>query len=68
MWVAAGMMPKAVPGTRKWDRLAIDAKIDEASGANRAAANDNGLGEWRRKRDARKAQRADEDPAHPRQR
>jgi len=32
MWVAQGKMPPAIPGTRKWDRKAIDAKLDEISG------------------------------------
>lgn len=61
MWVASHKMPPAIPGTRKWDKRAIDAKLDEISGL---AVNDNvaevGLAEWRRKRDARKAQRAGE--------
>jgi hypothetical protein len=25
-------MPPCIPGTRKWDRRAIDAKLDEVSG------------------------------------
>lgn len=62
MWVASHKMPASIPGTRKWDKRAIDAKLDEISGLG---ANDNkaedGLSEWRRRRDARKAQRADED-------
>ncbi|MGO8211896.1 helix-turn-helix transcriptional regulator [Rhizobium ruizarguesonis] len=61
MWVASHKMPPAIPGTRKWDKRAIDAKLDEISGLG---VNDNkaegGLTEWRRKRDARKAQRANE--------
>ncbi len=31
-WVASHKMPPPIPGTRKWDRKAIDAKIDEISG------------------------------------
>lgn len=32
MWVATHKMPPTVPGTRKWDKKAIDAKLDEISG------------------------------------
>ncbi len=32
MWVASHKMPPAIPGTRKWDKRAIDAKLDEISG------------------------------------
>ena len=34
-WVATYKMPPAVPGTRKWDRKAIDAKLDEIGGHRR---------------------------------
>lgn len=61
MWVASHKMPPAIPGTRKWDKRAIDAKLDEISGL---AVNDNGgetdLQKWRRERDASKAKRANE--------
>lgn len=32
MWVTSHKMPPPIPGTRKWDRRAIDAKLDEISG------------------------------------
>ncbi|WP_245428154.1 helix-turn-helix transcriptional regulator [Rhizobium phaseoli] len=32
LWVATHKMPPCIPGTRKWDRRAIDAKLDEISG------------------------------------
>ncbi len=38
MWVASHKMPPAIPGTRKWDKRAIDARLDEISGL---AVNDN---------------------------
>lgn len=38
MWVASHKMPPAIPGTRKWDKKAIDARLDEISGLG---ANDN---------------------------
>lgn len=31
-WVSSHKMPPPIPGTRKWDRKAIDARIDEISG------------------------------------
>lgn len=31
-WVAAGTVPAALPGTRRWDRKAIDLALDKASG------------------------------------
>ena len=38
LWVATYKMPPCIPGTRKWDRRAIDAKLDEISGL---VVNDN---------------------------
>lgn len=67
MWVAQGKMPPAIPGTRKWDRKAIDAKLDEISGLIADPKEDEfdrwerlhgkketDLQKWRRERDARK--------------
>jgi hypothetical protein len=31
-WVARRIIPPAMPGTRRWDRHAIDAALDRASG------------------------------------
>lgn len=59
LWVATHKMPPSVPGTRKWDKRAIDARLDEISGLG---ANDNeeetDLQKWRRERDARRAKGA----------
>jgi hypothetical protein len=30
-WVRRGIMPRPIPGTRKWDRKAIDAALDRIS-------------------------------------
>ncbi|RCW80939.1 helix-turn-helix transcriptional regulator [Phyllobacterium bourgognense] len=54
-WVRQGTMPKPVPGTRRWDKSAIDAKLDTMAGI---AKNDNAetpLQKWRREHDARRA-------------
>lgn len=32
LWVATNKMPQSIPGTRKWDKRAIDARLDEISG------------------------------------
>lgn len=31
-WVRRGLVPPAIPGTHRWDRKAIDAALDKASG------------------------------------
>jgi hypothetical protein len=30
-WVRKGILPHAIPGTRRWDRKAIDLALDKAS-------------------------------------
>ncbi len=68
LWVANGKMPPAIPGTRKWDKRAIDARLDEISGLTTRDEDDfdrmlresdarrskRDLDNWRRERDARK--------------
>ncbi|MBB4272819.1 helix-turn-helix transcriptional regulator [Rhizobium mongolense] len=56
MWVASHKMPPAIAGTRKWDRRAIDAKLDEISGltppqvsAAPAAREHDTFETWKRK-------------------
>lgn len=61
MWVASHKMPPAIPGTRKWDKRAIDAKLDEISGlSTKTESSETGLQKWRKKRDER-----NEDPGRP---
>ncbi|NRQ15590.1 hypothetical protein [Ensifer sesbaniae] len=69
LWVATHKMPPAVPGTRKWDKRAIDAKLDEISGLGSSAEPEDAydkwmrehgeqetdLQKWRRERDGRRA-------------
>ena len=31
-WVKRGLVPGPIPGTQRWDRKAIDAALDRASG------------------------------------
>jgi hypothetical protein len=39
--VARGTMPKPLPGTRLWDRVAIDQALARIGGVTPVAANDN---------------------------
>ena len=58
LWVSTHKVPPSVPGTRKWDKRAIDAKLDEISGLSTPVKNQESEPQkWRRERDARKAQR-----------
>lgn len=40
LWVSTHKMPPAIPGTRMWDKRAIDAKLDEISGLVSSAPED----------------------------
>ncbi|MBB2753359.1 UNVERIFIED_ORG: hypothetical protein GGI57_004081 [Rhizobium aethiopicum] len=65
LWVATHKMPPCIPGTRKWDKRAIDAKLDEISGLDvsltedrytrwmRENSGETDLQKWRRERDAK---------------
>ncbi|TBH00371.1 helix-turn-helix transcriptional regulator [Rhizobium leguminosarum] len=56
LWVANHKMPPAIAGTRKWDKRAIDARLDEISGIGISPKNsgETDLQKWRRERDARR--------------
>ncbi|MBC7149832.1 MAG: hypothetical protein H5U22_10665 [Rhizobium sp.] len=55
-WVRSHKMPPPIPGTRKWDKRAIDAKLDEISGlAGNDSTGETDLQKWKRERDARRA-------------
>lgn len=57
MWVATGKMPPAVPGTRKWDKRAIDAKLDEISGLGGPQPDkpETDFQKWKRARDQKRS-------------
>lgn len=67
MWVANHKMPATIPGTRKWDKRAIDAKLNEISGLGRGDVEDaygkwvrenppeTDLQRWRRERDKKRS-------------
>ncbi|MGB3041759.1 MAG: hypothetical protein WBB98_01060 [Xanthobacteraceae bacterium] len=58
-WVAEGRIPKPLPGTRRWDRKAIDLALDKISGIESPLAapaeEEDPFLEWERKYEARKA-------------
>jgi hypothetical protein len=46
-WIASGIMPGALPGTRVWDRIAVDHAFNKMSGFTvPVAANDNSVDAW----------------------
>jgi hypothetical protein len=56
-WVAAGNMPKPLPGTRRWDRKAIDLALDKLSGIEASPPDqedEDPLEKWMREDAARK--------------
>ena len=59
LWVSTDKMPSAVPGTRKWDKRAIDARLDEISGLDvkPVETSDEAWERMERESAARKAKR-----------
>lgn len=53
--VKAGTMPPAVPGTTRWDRLAIDASLDKIAGLKSPETGGSALDRWLNKNGARAA-------------
>lgn len=53
-WVAIGVMPRPIPGTRRWDRRAIDQMLDKASGITWPDTDDP-FEAWKAEYDARSA-------------
>ena len=51
-WVASGRLPPALPGTRRWDRKAIDAALDRLSGLSSDQTEENDIDLWLRKHGA----------------
>jgi hypothetical protein len=50
-WVESHMLPPALPGTRRWDRRALDLALDRLSGMARSDASPvSALDEWRARR------------------
>jgi hypothetical protein len=57
-WVRRGIMPRPIPGTRKWDRKSIDAALDRMSGLDsKIRPQLSPYDEWKASQDADAAQR-----------
>jgi hypothetical protein len=57
-WVTEGRIPKPLPGTRRWDRKAIDLALDRISGIESPAAAqepEDEFEKWKRNDEAREA-------------
>lgn len=55
-WQRQGLVPGPIPGTNRWDRKALDAALDKASGLREAQAQpEDAYTAWKRERDAAKA-------------
>ncbi|WP_245304982.1 hypothetical protein [Rhizobium leucaenae] len=51
-WVAIGRLPRPLLGTHKWDKVALDARLDELSGIKLEAANEDPFLKWEKEIDA----------------
>lgn len=47
-WVRRGLVPGALPGTHRWDRQAIDAALDRASGLTIPITNETDYAAWKK--------------------
>lgn len=58
-WCRQGIVPGPIPGTKRWDRKALDAALDKASGLRHAEAEpDDPWAEWERQQNAAEPARA----------
>lgn len=64
-WVSSHKMPPAIPGTRKWDRKAIDAKLDEISGLGTSSVDEDPFKTWQSTHREKNASRAPYKPRLP---
>lgn len=56
--VAAGRLPKPVPGMKRWDRVAIDKTLDDLAGLSKPETEEDRYAAWEREWDAKEAERA----------
>ncbi len=47
-WVRAGKMPGPILGTTRWDRRAMDAVLDKASGLETVGTQEDAFDRWKR--------------------
>lgn len=50
-WIRKGRLPSSIPGTSRWDKKAIDRKLDDLSNLTVAESPDNALDQWLKDRD-----------------
>lgn len=55
-WIKTGRLPGPIRGTIRWDKKAIDAALDQASGINPTIGT-SPYDQWKASRDARSSQR-----------
>jgi len=55
-WVRMGRVPGPLKGTRRWDREALQACLDRASGLAKGREPDSAYDEWKRQRRSREAE------------
>jgi hypothetical protein len=49
-WVRTGKMPGPILGTSRWDRRAMDAVLDKASGLETGGAREDAFDRWKREK------------------
>jgi len=49
-WVRQSLLPGPIPGTRRWDRRAIDRALDRLNGSTAAENNGSPLEQWKKRR------------------
>ncbi len=49
-WIKSGKIPGPIPGTVRWDRYAIDAVLDKASGLETGGAQEDAFDRWKREK------------------
>jgi hypothetical protein len=47
-WIRRGIIPGPIAGTRRWDRLAIDAAIDRASAPSTTTEKESDYAAWKK--------------------
>jgi hypothetical protein len=55
-WVGVGIMPRSIPGTRVWDRMALDRALDKVSAVSiTASRNKDEVERWFENEDSQNA-------------
>ncbi|MGA6963343.1 MAG: hypothetical protein WBZ51_06915, partial [Xanthobacteraceae bacterium] len=55
-WISVGIMPRSIPGTRVWDRVALDRALDKVSAVSITASREkNEVENWFEKEESQNA-------------